>query len=129
MSPTIPAVRLVGPRGSHVVGTRSGEIKQFIERDTLTKKQGRGSPDRISCYLIARLALDRALHRQGLGSQLLASALTRAAIAAPDVGGRYVIVDAAVSFYVHHGFAPIVGRPDRLVLPTKALDPYLQAAE
>jgi GNAT superfamily N-acetyltransferase len=116
-----------------VVGTRSGEIKQFIERDTLTKKQGRGSPDRISCYLLARLALDRALHRQGLGSQLLASALTRAAIAAPDVGGRYVIVDAiddaAVSFYVHHGFAPIAGRPDRLVLPTKALDPYLQAAE
>jgi hypothetical protein len=46
-----------------------------------------------------------------------------------DLGGRYVIVDAiddaAVSFDVHHSFEPIPGRPDRLLLPTKALAPYL----
>lgn len=101
----------------------------FIERETLTKKQARGLPDRISGYLIARLALDRSLHGQRLGSQLLASALTRAAAAARDLGGRYVIVDAiddsAASFYRHHGFEPIPGRPDRLVLPTKSLEAYL----
>lgn len=101
----------------------------FIERQTLTKKQARGLPDRISCYLVARLALDRTLHGQGLGSQLLASALTRAAIGAQDLGGRYVIVDAvdaaAASFYRHHGFEPIPGHPDRLVVATKALHPYL----
>jgi GNAT superfamily N-acetyltransferase len=103
----------------------------FIEREALTKKQGRGLPDRMSCYLIARLALDRSLHGRRLGSQLLASALTRAAIGACDLGGRYVIVDAiddaAASFYCHHGFEPIPSRPDRLVLATKALDPYLSA--
>ena len=101
----------------------------FIERETLTKKQARGLPDRISCYLIARLALDQSLHGQRLGSHLLASALGRAAFGARDLGGRYVIVDAiddaAASFYRHHGFEPIPGRPDRLVLPTKLLDPYL----
>ena len=101
----------------------------FIEREVLTRKQGRGLPSRISCYLIARLALDRTLHGRRLGSQLLASALMRAAIGARDLGGRDVVVDAiadtAASFYRHHGFEPIRGRPDRLVLPTKALDSYI----
>ena len=116
-------------RGDRVVVAYYTLMPYFIEREVLTKKQVRGVPDRISCYLIARLALDRSLHGQRLGSQLLASALTRAAIGARDLGGRYVIVDAiddvAASFYRHHGFEPIPGRPDRLVLPTKALDHYL----
>ena len=116
-------------RGDGVVVAYYTLMPYFIERETLTKKQGRGLPDRISCYLIARLALDLGLHGQRLGSQLLASALARAAIAARDIGGRYVIVDAiddaAASFYAHHGFQPIAGRPDRLVLPTSALDAYL----
>jgi len=116
-------------RGDNVVAAYYALMPYFIERETLTNKQRRGLPDRISCYLIGRLALDRNLHGQGLGSHLLASALTRAATGARDLGGRYVIVDAiddaAASFYRHHGFAPIAGRPDRLVLPTKALDPYL----
>lgn len=116
-------------RGDNVVVAYYTLMPYFIERDTLSKKQGRGLPDRISCYLIARLALHRNLHGQRLGSQLLASALTRAALGARDLGDRYVVVDAiddaAASFYRHHGFEPIPGRPDRLVLPTKLLDPYL----
>lgn len=116
-------------RGDNVVIAYYALMPYFIERETLTTKQARGLPDRISCYLIARLALDRSLHGQRLGSQLLASALTRAAIGARDLGGRYVIVDAideaAASFYGQHGFEAIPGRPDRLVLATEALDPYL----
>ena len=115
--------------GDNIVAAYYTLMPYFIERETLTEKQARGLPDRISCYLIARLALDRSLHGQRLGSQLLASALGRAAIGARDLGGRYVIVDAiddaAASFYGHHGFEPLPGRPDRLVLPTKVLDPYL----
>jgi GNAT superfamily N-acetyltransferase len=118
-------------RGDNVVVGYYTLMPYFIERETLSKKQAHGLPDRISCYLIARLALHRDLHGQRLGSQLLASALTRAATGARDLGGRYVIVDAiddvAASFYRHHGFDPIPGRPDRLVLPTKALDRYLPA--
>jgi len=116
-------------RGARLVIAYYTLMPCFIERETLTKKQGRGLPERISAYLIARLALDRGLQGRRLGSQLLASALTRAAIGARDLGGRYVIVDAiddaAGSFYRHHGFEPIRGRPDRLVLATRALDPYL----
>lgn len=116
-------------RGDHIVLAYYTLMPYFIEREMLTKKQGRGLPDRIPCYLIARLALGRSLQGHGLGSQLLASALTRAAVGARDLGGRYVVVDAinetAAPFYRHHGFEPIEGRPDRLVLPVKALDPYL----
>ncbi len=116
-------------RGDNVVVGYYVLMPYFIERQTLSKKQARGLPDRISCFLIARLALDRALHGQRLGSQLLASALTRAAMGACDLGGRYVIVDAiddvAASFYRHHGFEEIPGHPARLVLTTKALEPYL----
>jgi GNAT superfamily N-acetyltransferase len=116
-------------RGDDVVVAYYTLMPYFIERETLSTQQARGLPDRISCYLVARLALDRSLHGHRLGSQLLASALTRAATGARDLGGRYVIVDAideaAASFYGHHGFEAIPGRPHRLVLPTKALDPHL----
>lgn len=97
----------------------------FIERETLTPKQGRGLPDRIPCYLLARLALDRTLHGRGLGSQLLASALLRIAAGTGDLGGRFVVVDAidepAAAFYHHHGFAEIAGVQGRLILATKLI--------
>lgn len=116
-------------RGDGIVVAYYTLMPYLIERETLTRRRGRGLPDRVACYLIARLALLRDLHGQRLGSQLLASALTRAAIGARDLGGRYVVVDAiddvAASFYGHHGFEPVPGQADRLVLPTSALDPYL----
>lgn len=58
-----------------------------IDRGTLTRRQGRGLVDRIPAYLLARLALDRRLHGQGLGSAVLASAVSRAALAGRQAGG------------------------------------------
>lgn len=111
--------------GDHRVVAYYTVAPYFIERETLTRKQGRGMPDRIPCYLLARLALDQTLRRQGLGSQLLASALLRIAAGASDLGGRFVVVDAidnaAVAFYQHHGFADIAEAPGRLILPTKQI--------
>lgn len=102
----------------------------LIEREELSKRQGRGLVDKIPCYLIARLALQRDLHGQGLGSQVLASALSRAVAAAREVGGRFIVVDAidetAASFYRHHGFVRIPSDDLRLVLPTKAFDGFLR---
>ncbi len=112
-------------RGDHRVVGYYTIAPYFIERDTLTARQGRGLPDRIPCYLLARLALDRTLHGQGLGSQLLASALLRIAGGASDLGGRFVVVDAideaAGSFYRRHGFVGIGDVAGRLVLPTKLI--------
>jgi GNAT superfamily N-acetyltransferase len=74
---------------------------------------GRGDPDRVPALLLARLALDRTLHGQGLGTELLLDALTRALAASNRVGGRYLVVDAiddrAVAFYEHHGFLRVPG--------------------
>lgn len=70
-------------------------------------------------YLLPRLALDRSLHGQGLGTQLLLDALERVVDAATHAGGRLIAVDAldasARRFYEHHGFQPIENS-NRLVM-------------
>jgi GNAT superfamily N-acetyltransferase len=87
-----------------------------IDREELPARLGHGNPNRIPAVLLARLALDQRLHGQGLGEQLLISALERIVRAATQVGGRFVVVDAideaAVAFYCHYGFrlCPISGR-------------------
>jgi GNAT superfamily N-acetyltransferase len=116
-------------QGDGVVLAYYSVMPYFIEREVLTKKQARGLPDRIPCYLISKLALDTSLHGRKLGSHLLASALKRAAPAAAQIGGRYVVVDAlnesARAFYLYHGFEPVEGHQDRLLLRTKAIADYL----
>lgn len=117
-------------RGNKVVVAYYTLMPYLIERATLSARQGRGLPERIPGYLVARLALHRELHGRRLGSQLLASALQRAAVAAKEIGGRYVVVDAiddsARAFYEHHGFTGIGPGSSRLILATKVLDPYLR---
>ena len=94
-----------------------------LDRGGLTQRQARGLPMQMPAYLIAKLALDRRLQGQGLGSHLLMSALERIAAGGADLGGRYAVVDAindrATSFYLHHGFEPLSGATGRLLLPVK----------
>ncbi len=75
-------------------------------------------PHSIPAILLARLALDRRLHGQGLGASLLLDALTRATDAMQIAGGRLIVVDAidepARRFYEHHGFHAAPTRPARL---------------
>jgi GNAT superfamily N-acetyltransferase len=79
---------------------------------------GRGNPNQIPAVLLARLALDRTLHGQGLGGALLADALTQIVAATRVVAARFVVVDAiderAASFYERHGFRRIP-TTDRLI--------------
>ncbi|MFW3112212.1 N-acetyltransferase GCN5 [Mycobacterium haemophilum DSM 44634] len=53
-----------------------------------------GGYSRIPGYLIARLAIDAALHGQGYGEQLLLDALGKAVAASEIGGGRLIVVDA-----------------------------------
>lgn len=108
-----------------------------IQREQLTKKQGRGLPNSIPAYLLARLALDDepSLRGRRLGVGLLADALSRVARVADDAGGRFVVVDAideaAVGFYVGHGFEktePDPNKPDeqrRLLIRIKDVVTHL----
>lgn len=74
----------------------------------------------VPAYLLARLALDRALHGQGLGAEVLVDALQVIVSAANLGGGRLIVVDAiddrAAKFYRHHDFQPVKGNPNRLVM-------------
>ena len=90
-----------------------------VDREQLSRSQGRGAPRQIPAVLLAKLALDRRLHGQRLGSELLVVALRTIVEAARRVGGRFVVVDdideAAVRFYEHHEFVGIPDNPSRLV--------------
>lgn len=91
----------------------------LLERDGAPRRIARGAPARIPAILLAKLALDRRLHGQGLGSELLVHALTVIVTAARSAGGRLVVVDAidddAAAFYRAHGFTPTPREPHRLV--------------
>jgi GNAT superfamily N-acetyltransferase len=90
----------------------------LLRREDLPTKLARGNPTQIPAVLLGRLALDRSLHGQGHGGELLADALRRVVTATETVAARFVVVDAidesAFAFYRHHGFAPIP-QTDRLV--------------
>jgi len=68
---------------------------------------------------MGRLAVDQAFKGQGLGSALLADALSR--VANSQIAAYALIVDAkdeqAASFYRHHGFTPLPKSPLLLFLP------------
>lgn len=93
---------------------------QFLRTDLPSRSLSAGYST-IPGYLIARLALTRALHGQGLGTQLLLDALERIVAATMSAGGRLIAVDAidddAHSYYRHHDFQPIEGSR-RLVMKT-----------
>ncbi|MDR3068078.1 MAG: GNAT family N-acetyltransferase [Cellulomonas sp.] len=94
-----------------------------VRRDGLSRSTS-GGHSVIPAVLVARLALDRSLHGQGLGTCLLLDALDHLADAVDQVAGRLVVVDAidddAVRFYAHHGFHQI-GDTRRLFLRSTSL--------
>lgn len=110
----------VWQRESHVVVAYYTLCPHLVERPSLPRKLSRGDPEQIPAILLARLALDVNLQGQGLGSELLVDALSRAVSATSEAGGRYVVVDAidedAAKFYARYDFVPIPDTaPQRLV--------------
>lgn len=93
-------------------------VAHKISRAGLPPRMGRGDPAEVPAVLLAKLALRKDLHGQGLGAVLLADALGRVLDATRIVAARYVVVDAiddfASDFYAHHGFVQVPGL-DRLV--------------
>jgi GNAT superfamily N-acetyltransferase len=105
--------------GDQVVVAYFSLAAHLVVRAELPTRIGRGSPDAIPAVLLARLALDRSLHGQGLGGELLVDASSRTVQASDVAAARLVVVDAsdeaAASFYEHHGFVAVPGNPQRLV--------------
>lgn len=92
----------------------------LLGREDAPRRLARGAPEQIPAILLAKLALDSAAQGQGLGSELLVSALDVVVAAARRAGGRVVLVDAiddeARAFYEHHDFELLPGRTHRLVM-------------
>jgi GNAT superfamily N-acetyltransferase len=105
--------------GDDVVVAYFSPAAHLVVRADLPARVGRGAPDAIPAVVLARLALDRSLHGQGLGGELLLDALRRAVEASEVAAARLVVVDAideaAAAFYEHHGFIAIPGNRQRLV--------------
>lgn len=97
-----------------------------VERMEAPGKLRRNAPDAIPVSVIGRLAVDRAYAGKGLGTDLLADALRRIALASQTIGIAAVLVhakdEAARGFYLHA--AEFIEYPDgsrTLFLPIKTV--------
>lgn len=95
-------------------------VPHVVRRSDLPPAVGRGSPDSVPGFLLARLALSEERHGAGHGGELLVDALTVTLDAIRVGGGRLIVVDAidhrAHGFYEHFGFKPLPEDDGRLVM-------------
>jgi len=80
----------------------------------------------LPATLLGRLARDSRFRGRGLGELLLMSALKQALDTSTTVGSCGVVVEAknqkAETFYKSFGFISVLGRNDRLFLPTRTIE-------
>jgi GNAT superfamily N-acetyltransferase len=118
--------------GKKVVGYYSlaaGSVTHDVAPRRLTAGQTRHA---ISVVLLARLAVDKTLLKQGIGAALLEDALIRVSNAADIVGARALLVHAkdeeAKSFYEHFNFEPSPSDPLHLFLLMKDIRAVIPGA-
>ena len=82
--------------------------------------ESRGLPRRVPVALIGRMAVDISIQGQGVGGELLVSALRKCEQAGRNVAAAAVIVDAlnerARAFYIRYGFTPFLDDRMRLFI-------------
>jgi GNAT superfamily N-acetyltransferase len=95
-------------------------------------RKGLGRHD-VPVFRLARLAVDRAVQGQGLGGQLLLSAGRRCLLAATEVGGVALLIDAknerAANWYASYGAVPLSDAPRSQLLPLATVQAALKSAE
>jgi GNAT superfamily N-acetyltransferase len=81
-------------------------------------------------FRLARLAIDRAQQKQGLGGQLLLAAGRRCLMAAAVAGGTILIIDAkndkVAAWYASYGAIPLLDAENTLVLPLAMIEDLLK---
>jgi GNAT superfamily N-acetyltransferase len=104
-----------------------------VEREAATARVIKGIPHYpVPVVLLARLAVDVAVARRGLGSWLLQDAMTRTLAASQTIGVRAMLVHAidndAPEFYIRHGLEPSPTDPLHLMILVKDIAAALDAA-
>ena len=83
-------------------------------------------------FRLTRLAVDRRLQGHGLGGQLLLAAGRRCLLAAAEVGGVVLVIDAknerAARWYASFGAVPLLDAPLTLLLPLATIEAALSRA-
>jgi GNAT superfamily N-acetyltransferase len=86
----------------------------------------------VPVFRLARLAVQRQMQGQGLGGHLLLSAGRRCLLAATEVGGVALLIDAknerVAAWYSSRGAMPLLDAPLTLVLPLTTIKTALEAA-
>jgi len=127
---TFVAVALAEP--ARVLGFYSispGAIAFARVPGTLTRRLGRYD---VPVFRLGRLAVDRSVHGQGLGGDLLLAAGERALAVASEVGGVALAIDAkdaaAARWYERLGALPLLDDPLKLILPLTTIAEAVAAA-
>jgi len=85
----------------------------------------------VPAFRLARLAVDRKVQGQGLGGQLLLAAGRRCLLAAAEVGGVALLIDAknekVASWYTSYGAVPLADTRLTLLLPLATVDAALKS--
>jgi GNAT superfamily N-acetyltransferase len=83
-------------------------------------------------FRLARLAVDRSFQEQGMGGQLLLAAGRRCVLAAAEVGGVVLVIDAknerATAWYASFGAMPLLDASLSLLLPLEPVQAALKKA-
>ena len=81
-------------------------------------------------FRLARLAVDRRLQGKGIGGQLLLAAGKRCLLAAAEVGGVVLVIDAknerVPGWYASYGAMPLLDAPLSLLLPLATIETVLK---
>lgn len=83
-------------------------------------------------FRLARLAVDNRFQGQGIGGQLLLAAGRRCLLAAAEVGGVVLVIDAkneiVAAWYASYGAVPLMDAPLTLMLPLATVEAALKKA-
>jgi GNAT superfamily N-acetyltransferase len=86
----------------------------------------------VPAFRLARLAVARPMQGRGLGGQLLLMAGRRCLLAASEVGGVALLIDAknesVAGWYAGYGAMPLLDTPLSLLLPFATIQAALAAA-
>lgn len=117
--------------GETVVGYYALAAAQ-VAPDEATERALKGQPRArpVPAILLARLAVDRAHQRAGLGRSLLQDVLLRCLEAAEAIGARVLLVhakhDPAKNWYMQYGFEGSPTDPLHLMMLLKDVRAFLQ---
>jgi len=101
------------------------------ERTPKSVRKGLARHD-VPVFRLGRLAVDRSVQGQGLGGQLLLAAGRRCLLAAAEVGGVALLIDAknerVAKWYASYGAVSLLDAPLSLLLPLRTIEAAIDVA-